>query len=230
MNENWIIKCESCGIEKIYPTYNGYYEAKRLGRNLCRSCSNKKRWSETKVRSKYDDHIYFGQTFGTLTVISKRVGSGNQVLCKCNCGNELKKRASRLLTEKNNGCQKCQVKNLNHRWQGVGKVPKIVFTRIKHHAIKTCKEFDITLEYIAKLFDKQNGKCMLSGLELAFGISDKVIQTASLDRIDSSKGYIRGNVQWVHKNVNWMKQDFSDDEFIEMCKRIVEYDKSRNRK
>jgi hypothetical protein len=47
--------------------------------------------------------------------------------------------------------------------------------------------------------------------------------TASLDRIDSSKGYIKTNVQWVHKKVNKMKQDTSVDEFKHYCKLICEY-------
>lgn len=44
--------------------------------------------------------------------------------------------------------------------------------------------------------------------------------TASLDRIDSSKGYIEGNVQWVHKYVNVMKWDFSMEEFLDICRKI----------
>ena len=35
----------------------------------------------------------------------------------------------------------------------------------------------------------------------------------------SSEGYIENNVQWVHKHVNRMKSDKSDDEFLEWCKK-----------
>ena len=45
--------------------------------------------------------------------------------------------------------------------------------------------------------------------------------TASLDRIDSSKGYIEGNVQWVHKRVNLMKGNMSTENFIEWCNLVV---------
>ena len=45
-------------------------------------------------------------------------------------------------------------------------------------------------------------------------------QTASLDRIDNSKGYIVGNVQWVHKQVNFMKGTMEQKEFIKFCKLI----------
>jgi len=43
----------------------------------------------------------------------------------------------------------------------------------------------------------------------------------SLDRIDSSKGYIKGNVQWIHKDVNIMKNKFNQEYFIEMCKLVA---------
>ena len=43
----------------------------------------------------------------------------------------------------------------------------------------------------------------------------------SLDRVDSSKGYIEGNVQWVHKMVNMSKQQYTQEEFIEMCTAVV---------
>ena len=46
---------------------------------------------------------------------------------------------------------------------------------------------------------------------------------ASIDRIDSSKGYTEDNVQWVHKNVNNMKMQTSHQDFLNWCKLITEY-------
>jgi hypothetical protein len=46
--------------------------------------------------------------------------------------------------------------------------------------------------------------------------------TASLDRIDNSKGYIVGNVWWVHKDINTMKMDFPLEQFRSYCKRVSE--------
>ena len=45
--------------------------------------------------------------------------------------------------------------------------------------------------------------------------------TASIDRIDSSKGYERGNVQFVHKDINAMKWNLSLAKFMEYCKLIL---------
>ena len=46
--------------------------------------------------------------------------------------------------------------------------------------------------------------------------------TASLDRIDSSKPYIKGNMQWLHKDVNIMKNAYNINYFINMCRIICE--------
>jgi hypothetical protein len=53
-------------------------------------------------------------------------------------------------------------------------------------------------------------------------VNVSVEHTASLDRIDSSKGYCEDNVQWVHKDINRMKNTFDQDYFISLCKLIAE--------
>jgi hypothetical protein len=70
-------------------------------------------------------------------------------------------------------------------------------------------------------------KCALSGLELTFESDSKksIDRNASLDRIDSKKGYIKGNVQWVDKRLNVMKMDLSLDFFLNACKMVTEYRK-----
>lgn len=47
--------------------------------------------------------------------------------------------------------------------------------------------------------------------------------TASIDRINSNKGYSLSNVQWVHKTINKMKCKLSDDEFIAFCKAVAKH-------
>lgn len=43
-----------------------------------------------------------------------------------------------------------------------------------------------------------------------------------LDRIDSTKGYIVGNIQWIHKAVNKMKMEFSVADFMAVCKVVAD--------
>jgi len=77
-------------------------------------------------------------------------------------------------------------------------VSSIRFSIIKAGAKSRSLEFDITPEYINYIMIEQNFKCKLSGLKITANNIDG-IDSASLDRIDNTKGYIEGNVQWVHK-------------------------------
>ena len=58
-------------------------------------------------------------------------------------------------------------------------------------------------------------------MNIEFGKMRHNKSTASLDRIDSSKGYTIDNIQWLHKDINKMKWDFSQEKFLELCKKIV---------
>jgi hypothetical protein len=79
-----------------------------------------------------------------------------------------------------------------------------------------------------QVFLRQNGKCALTGLDLDFGSGgtdrrNYHLGSASLDRIDSAKGYSLDNIQWVHKQVNLMKSDLDQSEFIRWCKRVARH-------
>lgn len=87
-------------------------------------------------------------------------------------------------------------------------------TNIRNNAKTRGLPLEVTHEYIESLF---TGFCALSNVPLSS------IDKASLDRIDSSLGYIEGNLQWVHKDVNKMKNDFNQDHFIEFCKLIAKH-------
>jgi hypothetical protein len=91
-------------------------------------------------------------------------------------------------------------------------------------------KFEIDIDYAWELFLKQNGVCALSGIPIEFhGKYSNTIQTASLDRIDSSKGYEMHNLQWLTKKLNRLKLNFSQELFLDMCKNISEFDLEKNR-
>ena len=79
--------------------------------------------------------------------------------------------------------------------------------------------FDISLDDVWFLYTAQEGRCALSGIPIGWSEVGS-IHTASIDRIDSSMGYTKDNVQLLHKDVNFMKQHFSQEYFIEVCKAI----------
>jgi hypothetical protein len=102
-------------------------------------------------------------------------------------------------------------------WLGIGDLSKTYWSQIKLNAKNRNIDIDISIEYVWKLFQDQNGQCKLSGMKISLNLKD---HTASLDRIYSSKGYIEGNIQWVHRDVNLMKNKFSQDYFLELCDKI----------
>ena len=76
--------------------------------------------------------------------------------------------------------------------------------------------FEIDIQTMNEVLEESNFICALSGIRL-----DK--NSWSLDRIDSSAGYTRDNIQYVHKDINRMKNKYSQEYFIKMCKRVAEH-------
>lgn len=56
--------------------------------------------------------------------------------------------------------------------------------------------------------------CPVFGFELVYGASGRLRNSASLDRIDSTEGYIWGNVRVVSWRANDLKKDATPDELI----------------
>lgn len=105
-----------------------------------------------------------------------------------------------------------------------GEMTSNYFNSIKCGARSRKLEWDIDGEYAWELFLSQNRRCALSSVELVMCDTclTKKTQTASIDRIDSSKGYLKDNIQWIHKDLNHMKWDLNQAKFIEWCKIIAE--------
>ena len=95
------------------------------------------------------------------------------------------------------------------------------FNLAKDRAKRKGLEFTIDLEYLEKLFDEQEGKCKYTGVKLIQ--SKNKINSMSIDRIDSNKGYIMGNVVFTSAIVNTMKNDLTEDDFLTVIKLINEY-------
>lgn len=162
--------------------------------------------------------------FNKLKVLnySHKNEKGNYIWkCQCNCGN-YRYVSSYELTKnkvKSCGCDDSQKKKgkTNPRWKGYEEISGHYWCQLKQNAKVRNLKVEIVLQDIWNLFLKQNRKCIMSGLDISF-----IKKTASVDRIDSEKDYTLDNIQIVHKDINRIKQYFSKNRFIELCKLVVE--------
>ncbi len=82
---------------------------------------------------------------------------------------------------------------------------------------------DVTLEDLYKVLKEQNFKCAYTGIDLQVVGALKGESNASVDRIDSDKGYEIGNIQWVYKPINIMKNGLSDPDFKDLCYKVTDF-------
>lgn len=98
---------------------------------------------------------------------------------------------------------------------------RYIWQRAKNGARIKKGEFNLTVEDIKDLWEKQGGICPYTGLKMlppvthrqaARGEKEFHPTTASLDRIDSNLGYVKGNVEFVCLSVNYAKNGFTREQ------------------
>lgn len=177
-----------------------------------------------------------GRRFGFLKVLRPLAKRSHCccVIWECQCTVEgcgkIVERPSNVLMHSEKANKSCGCYPALSNFRGIGDLSGSYFNTIRHGAISRDLDFSITKEYIWNLFLSQSKRCALTGEELrlmkGYRRKQRLVQTASLDRIDSSKGYVEGNVQWIHKTLQFMKSDLLDREFIDMCRKVVSWDDS----
>lgn len=84
-------------------------------------------------------------------------------------------------------------------------------------------DFDVSLDYLVSLWNEQDGRCFYTGEELSLNRGKSQWNSASLDRMDSSRGYVKGNVVWTSRLVNSSKGQRNVDEFVGFCRKVVSH-------
>jgi hypothetical protein len=184
---------------------------------------NSRKGKRNKNLSKYKMDINIGHSYGLLTVIAI---TDNKLLCQCKCGKIKELHSSRIRNKqvKSCGCLNNRRGIYSPNCKGYGSIPHSIYTKCKVNGSDRNIEFNLTIEDLDTQYQKQKGRCAISGIDIGFHNhkqKHKILSTASLDRIDSTKPYTKDNIQWVHKTIQQMKWNNKQDEFIEWCKIIA---------
>lgn len=188
-----------------------------------------KKWEITIRPKGRQRKVIENKKFGSLMVI-KPIYSGDRLsyLCSCDCGKAVIRSATGLTTRNTHkSCWDCRNRCIsNKKWKGYQEISLDFWTAVQKSAAARNLNFDLNIEEAWDLFLKQERRCALSGIELYFSRSkkrDRDRHTASLDRIDSTKGYYLSNVQWVHKTINNLKMNLTEQEFLNWCKLVTDF-------
>lgn len=194
-------------------------------------------------REKIDQNLV-NLEFGYFKVIERAssVGtpyekSGNSIWwCQCKCGNRVLITRTEILQNKRTKCVECHrkehgrwIKNycIEQRSTNYELLSGTYYSQIRYAALNRGILFDATKEYLWNLFEFQDRKCRLSGQSLEMypfeWEKNRTSQTCSLNCLNPGLGYIDGNLQWLHKNINAMKFDFAQSDFLRWCFLVARY-------
>jgi hypothetical protein len=180
-------------------------------------CSMSCRKEATKVEALK----LIGEEFGKWKVESlKEIGKHTIYSCRCVCGTVKNQSKCALEDGRTLGCRACRDKDQ----VSTDTVPQWFYGTIKKCAASRGIPFDVSRKELEEVYEKQRGKCRYTGWDIRVASSsDKKATTASLDRLHSDQPYIKGNVQWVHKHVNLMKHEHTEEYFLKLCNAVVSH-------
>ena len=173
------------------------------------------------------------------------------MIIRCpDCGYQYKIRATQYRNTRS--CRRCRfvIQNKGNlgKHRGVGELSKTYYNYYKNNAKRRSVSFTVSIKELWRIALSQDMTCALSGLPIKFPTMRNIngqahfgdltfnekqyvrvgsgnLLAASVDRIDSEKGYRKGNVQWVNKSINVMKNGFSQEEFIYYCHQVAKHNK-----
>lgn len=178
-----------------------------------------------------------GLKFNKLLVVSRVIKKNDPYKrwwwkCKCDCGKEVIVIGWRLTTNRVRSCGCALTRKDKHpNYKGTENITGSFFASISNGIRRYNRNLEntITIDYLQELLEKQNFRSVFSNKYLLNNKND-TDKVGSVDRIDSSKGYVPGNVQWVTIRENYMKQSYPNSLFIQDVLDIAKHQKKLSRK
>ena len=170
-----------------------------------------------------------GEVYGRLTIVehshTKSWVTSKKTLqywkCLCVCGELVTVGYTSLATggTKSCGCLRKEVAALNRpipkRNKGLsGTHEYALWSAAKERSVKFKRPFDIEVSDIVI-----PETCPVLGIPLFKGVGKQTRNSPTLDRIDTTKGYVKGNVAVISLRANSLKQDAT----VEMLEKLIAY-------
>jgi hypothetical protein len=222
--------CDTC-----YPTSKN----QKLLRNLGGYGISK----DDTTRYRYDKHVYkhlrieFSKNFNSSLKYRKDFDPFMSHYVDIECKNCLLTKHRSLFynsnlykSRKRPICKKCNVTDKKERVENYTLDQHIHFMiyTARQSAKKRSKKYinkgevSITPQDIHDLIKIQNNKCVFTKVNLVWEVNAPPFYKASLDRIDSDKGYTKDNVQLVSHSTNTAKSDMTSSEWLLFRQKLSE--------
>jgi hypothetical protein len=108
-----------------------------------------------------------------------------------------------------------------------------LLTSARKRSKKHNLSYDLNIDWLLDLFEKQSGKCLLTNIELDFVTRPTKGNryyplSPSLDRINPSLGYTKDNVRLVCTAINLALNSFGEDFFEKIAKNFLQVRNNQN--
>lgn len=218
--------CPQChNVIHYSDKYKATYQEKKG--TLCKPCSY--------LKKRVQELPQVGEVFGSWTVIDNTLiddpnKAAKKITVQCRCGTITTLLPLCIINGKSKQCNNCKFDMISvNKYTGYKELSGTYYNILQNGAKQRGLDFEVSIEYLYDLFLKQDAKCALSNEVITLNphyIREQrksgISQTASVDRIDPSKGYVEGNVQWVSIRINFMKGCLSQEDFVCLCKLVGE--------
>jgi len=234
-------KCGKCDAYKPINEFNKNSSKPDGLAHMCKTCHSEYRrqhYLKNKVKVIKQVNRYREENPDKYVYNPKPVSETNRII-KPKKHHSFNKKAGRIYEV---GCHVCNVRVFASKSEIDAGVNKFCSNNCRsklnksnyHHYLRGVKkrakkkgfEIDLTEEFLKDLLEvTQKGLCSITNTPIIVKHpNDKttLFDTASLDRVDSNEGYVKGNVQWVMLGVNYMKMKFSNDELHKTLRLIKE--------
>ena len=205
--------CTKC--KKYKPMTSEYFPKRNNAKcgydSHCKECEKEKESKRVRIPSFNENGELYCQTCKTYKPIFE-FNKGQ----KCKCRQDYSRE-----------CKECESKRkkIKRATQEIDNKEQFLARLLygcKTRALKDKIPFDLTKEQLIKLFDSQNGKCAISGLNMTtLRKSGKNPYNASIDRIKPGRAYTLSNIRLVCNHVNMMRSNLSDEELLVFCQAIT---------